>query len=279
VTGGLTLRRLVWLLLIALILLTLGGVTLGDGWPKTWLPNYAAEAAGLLVTVIVVERVLKNELDSRRRTEEEPLRRSAQQRVGLALGPLFASLIHADVGPDVSSPFPQPISDPGEFLGTLEVKMATASPNNGTWIGSRLLNANEAQRFGRELEQAAARLQGALDRASRVLKPEQETVVEKFLIWLTTVEHRSPRSLAEMKAGLFDDAFASTIDEAMHSYFVAFFGHLRALVALHDELGPDRLSLDDQWSNASFMMELNRFIVDVATEPEQTLDEDDDNRA
>jgi hypothetical protein len=264
VRAQITLRRLVWLLLGLLILFSIIGVT-GGRWAEVWLPNYSAEAAGLLATVLVVERVLERELDRRRRSEEAPLRRSAQQRLRLALSPLFATLISDHVGSDASLPLPPPINDPQEFLTTVQHDITTPRREAATWIGSWILEADEAQQFVGEVEETADRLQGVLDRAARVLEPHQEAVIEAFLVWRATSVRSSPPTLAALKAKP-GDAWAHLIDELVDQYLAELFKHLQALVALHDDLGPERFSLAEEWSSATAEIKLIRAIFNIDDE-------------
>lgn len=52
-----------------------------DEWAQTWLPNLIAEAAGLLVAVVIVDQVLRFD----RRLKERPLRSSAGRALGETL--------------------------------------------------------------------------------------------------------------------------------------------------------------------------------------------------
>ena len=63
----------------ALFLATTGLVgawlaTRGNAWSESWLPNLAAEAAGLLVTVAIVERIVRGQLQANEQARLAPLR-------------------------------------------------------------------------------------------------------------------------------------------------------------------------------------------------------------
>jgi hypothetical protein len=66
-----------------------------DGWVQTWMPNFIAEWSGLLVAVVIVERLLDRARAAEDAARRVPVRRVAGERLGRALGELVAAAVHS----------------------------------------------------------------------------------------------------------------------------------------------------------------------------------------
>jgi hypothetical protein len=75
-------------LLLASILVEVLGHVFGWSWTDTWMPNFIAEWSGILLAVLVVDRLLETDRERRETERISRLRESAGVQLHLAIGPL-----------------------------------------------------------------------------------------------------------------------------------------------------------------------------------------------
>jgi hypothetical protein len=266
------LRLLVVLCLVTTAVCTAAGLILG-GRVETGLAGFAATAVGLLVTVLIVQRVLDVEQQRQRRIEEAPLRRTAQRRLRIALSPVLLALTPLHAASPTAS-LQSHFNDPAWFLEQSRKQL----------VGEPWFRVLESKR--RTIDQLLAsvgRLSTSLDRllerSARILTPEQEATIEAFLVWhasagflgeiredigtfgaeIDELDPAAARVLAFLVGGglggstadVASSSFTEIMDTSLTEFFTALFDHLRELVALHDALDPSaKLTFAAEWSRA-----------------------------
>jgi hypothetical protein len=165
------------------------GKAAGEAWPDVWLPNFIAEWSGILIAVVLVERVLARERLREREEARAPLRLAVASTLSLALENVidFAIDRYADEkGVDEAEDPVQAAPFLVEWSRTVEDQMWTRDAFSVGWWATTLKNLSESlveirAKYVTVLDPAEIRRLDDLERSARGKVTFAQTIADDLV--------------------------------------------------------------------------------------------------